>query len=435
MEKYKFLKFIAIAVALLTVAGCEKENEKVAEAVSWVELDRHLLALVVPSQATLTVSMTDVTWTSSNNAVASVNNGTVTAVADGVAIITATAKDGKKTATCTVMVTSALIPVTGVTLNPSAIALKITETDNLQPVISPNNATYKVLTWSSSNSDVVSVDKNGEIRAIALGAATITGSTIDGSNISVTCEVNVIPTLVADVTIDAALELKVTEKATIHVTVTPDDANNKTLAWASSNEAVATVNQNGEVTAVAEGVADITATTTDGSNITATCEVTVVTFQLITNGDFITDDLTTSFQFTDNAIVAFTAEGGGAGGVGRALMITNEAVRENDWDCQFFIKFSPAMRLGEVYEFSMDVKSDVACSYATQSHDKPQEYLFWYGVGDINSSTAWQTYKVTLTVIQDAWGGPTVGTGAIAFNLGNTATTYYIGNVSLKRIK
>ena len=434
MEKYKILKFFLMAVTLMLATGCEKDEDKVVKAETWVELDRHIVALVVSNQVTLTASITDVTWSSSNSAVASVDNGKVTAIADGNAIITATAKDGK-TASCRVIVSSTLVPVTGVTLSPSALQLKITEKVSLQPSVNPDNATFKVLTWYSSNSAVASIDQNGELTAVALGDATITGTTIDGSNISVICEVNVIPTLVTELKIEPTLELKVTQKATLNATVSPSDANVKTLSWSSSNDAVATVSSNGEVTAVAEGSASITATTTDGSNITATCAVTVVAFELITNGDFKTDDLTTSFQFTDNAIVAFTADGEGAGGIGRGLMITNEEIRANDWECQYFIKFSPAMKLGEVYEFSMDVKSDVACTYANQSHERPQEYLFWYGVGDINSTTSWQTYKVTVTVIQDAWGGPTVGTGAIAFNLGNTATTYYIDNVSLKRVK
>ena len=429
MEKYKILKFFIMAVALVIVAGCDKDDEKTTR--TEIELDRHLLALVVPNQATLTASVNDITWASSNNAIASVDNGKVTAVAEGTANITATTKDGKKTATCTVIVTLALVPVTDATLSPTTLDLKVAEKRTLAPVISPSNATFKVLTWSSSNSAVASVNSNGEVTAVALGTATVTGTTIDGSNKTVKCTVNVIPTQVESVTLDkTTLELIVTESASLKATVSPDNANIKTLSWSSSDDAVASVNQNGLVTAVAKGTATISATTTDGGNKTATCVVTVVSYELVTNGDLEGDDLTTSFQFTDNALWAFTVDGEGFGGIGRALKITNEAVLENDWNCQFWVKSFPAMKLGEVYEFRMDVKSDVACSYSTQSHRVPQDYLHWDCVGTISSTTEWKTYTRTVTVSANM-----VGTSAIAFNLGLTATTYYIDNVSFTRTK
>lgn len=429
MEKYKNLKFLVMAIALVIVAGCEKEdNNKIAD---WgLELDRHLLALVVPNQTSLTATVKDVTWSSSDNAVASVDNtGKVTAVAEGTANITATTKEGK-TATCTVIVSSTLVPVTGVTLSPTTLELKVAEKRTLQPVVSPDNATFKVLTWYSSNNAVASVAQTGEITAVATGTATITGTTIDGSNKTVTCTVNVTPTLVTGVTLDKTkLELMLTEKANLNATVSPSDANVKDITWSSSDETVASVTQTGEVAAVSAGTATITVTTVDGAR-TATCEVTVKPTVLVTNGDLEGDDLTTSFQFTDNALWAFTAAGEGFGGIGRALKITNEAVRENDWNCQFWVKFSPTMKLGEVYEFAMDVKSDVACSYSTQSHRVPTDYLYWACVGTISSTPEWKTYTYKATVDANM-----VGTGAIAFNLGLTATTYYIDNVSFNRIK
>ena len=433
MEKYIDLKFLVMAVVLLIAAGCDKEDVKIAE---WgVELDRHLLALVVPNQATLTATVKDVTWSSSNNAAASVdNNGKVTAVAEGTANITATTKEGK-TATCTVIVSSTLVPVTGVTLSPATLDLKIAEKRTLLPAVNPSNATFKVLTWSSSNSAVASVTQTGEVTAVAIGTATITGTTIDGSNKTVTCTVNVIPTSVTGVTLDKTkLDLALAAKATLVATVSPSDANIKDVTWSSSDGTVASVTQTGEVTAVAAGSATITVTTVDGAK-TATCEVTVKPIVLLTNGDLEGDDLTTSFQFTDNALHAFTAMGEGFGGIGRALKITNEEVLENDWNCQFWVKFSPTMKLGEVYVFKMDVKSDIACTYGNQSHSTPTNYLHWYAVGDINSTTVWAHYEATVTVLNNQWGGPTVGTGAIAFNLGKNATTYYIDNVSLTRIK
>ena len=429
MEKHKILKFFVMAVALILMAGCGKEDTKVAE--TWVELDRHLVALVIPDQVTLTATVNDVTWSSSNTSVATVDNGKVTAVGEGTAIITATAKENNRTATCTVMVTSKLVPVTGVTLSPATLELKVKGKSTLQPAISPDNATFKVLIWSSSNSAAVTVDQNGGLTAVALGTATITGTTIDGSNKTVTCVVNVTPTLVNSVTLDnSTLALKVANKVTLKATVSPSDATNKTLKWASSNDAVATVDQNGEVTAISEGNADITATTTDGSNITATCKVTVETFELVTNGDFKTDDLTTSFFFTSNAnpvIINDTEKG-------RVMKIESPTKLANDWNLQFWVIVEPRAKLDEQYVFTMDVRSEKDCSFSTQAHDVPMAYIYWNMVGTIASKTGWSTYTNTVTIDANRVGS--VGSvGAIAFNLGQIETTVYITNVSLKRIK
>lgn len=432
MEKYKILKFFVMAVALMIVTGCETETGVVAEA--WVELDQHLLALVIPNQATLTATVKDVTWSSSDNNVASVDqNGKVTAVAEGLAIITVSTKGSNKTATCTVIVTSKLVQVTAITLNPSTRELKVAEKVSLQPAISPGDATFKTLTWSSSNNSVVSVNQDGELTALTLGAATITGTTIDGSNLSVTCEVNVVPTLVTEVKLESTLELKVTEKATLKATVSPNDANVKTLTWSSSDEAVVSVNQEGEVTALVEGTATISATTTDGSNITANCEVTVVAFELVTNGDFKTDDLTTSFFFTSNANPEIIDDGE----KGRVMKIASETRLTNDWDLQFWVLLDPPAKKDEKYVFVMDVRSEKDCSFPTQAHYVPQDYTHWDIVGTISAKPEWSTYTRTVTITADHVGAaPAKGSmGSIAFNLGQIESTVYITNVSLKRIE
>ncbi|HOV71459.1 MAG TPA: endo-1,4-beta-xylanase, partial [Dysgonamonadaceae bacterium] len=68
-------------------------------------------------------------------------------------------------------------------------------------------------------------------------------------------------------------------------------------------------------------------------------------WDVIAKLDFETNDAS-HYTYNQNAIVSFTAQGEGANGKGRALKITNEQVRTNDWDCQFFVTFSPPMELG-----------------------------------------------------------------------------------------
>lgn len=172
--------------------------------------------------------------------------------------------------------TPTVIPVTGVQIGSSSLALEPGETANLMATVLPSNATDKSVSWSSSNTGVATVDNNGKVTAAAAGSAVITVTTTDGGK-TATCTVTVtnpaIP--VQSVSLDkTTLNLNVGENSTLVATVLPANADNKAVTWSSSNTAIATVDASGKVTAVAAGSAVITVTTTDGGK-TATCTVTV----------------------------------------------------------------------------------------------------------------------------------------------------------------
>lgn len=122
----------------------------------------------------------EVTWRSSNTAVATVDGGIVTGVKSGTATIYAKAatKTGY-TAEVSCIVTVSNVAVTGVSLDKSSGTLKVDETVTLIPTISPADATNKSVTWSSSNPSVASVT-NGLVTAISAGTSTITVRTADG---------------------------------------------------------------------------------------------------------------------------------------------------------------------------------------------------------------------------------------------------------------
>ena len=232
-----------------------------------------LVATVLPENAT----NKSVIWKSSNEAVAVVDeNGVVTAVGVGEAIITATTVDGSNlSATCKVTVVPTLAE--SITLDKTEISLEATETATLVATVLPELTTDKSVEWSSSNETVVIVDENGVVTAIALGEATITATTNDGSNLSASCKVIVNPTLATSITLDKTeVELEATQTATLVAKVLPDLATNKSETWSSSNESIATVDENGVVTAIAIGEATITATTNDGTNLSASCKITVI---------------------------------------------------------------------------------------------------------------------------------------------------------------
>ena len=233
----------------------------------------NLTATVLPSNAT----DKSVSWSSNNTGVATVdNNGKVTAVAAGSAVITVTTTDGGKTATCNVTVTNPAVPVQSVSLDKTELSLNVGENATLTATVMPANADNKAVTWSSNNTSVATVDNTGKVTAVAAGSAVITVTTTDGGK-TATCTVTVtnpdIP--VQSVSLNKTeLSLIIGENATLIATVLPENAVNKAVTWSSSNTAIATVDANGKVTAVAAGEAIITVTTTDGGK-TATCTVTV----------------------------------------------------------------------------------------------------------------------------------------------------------------
>jgi hypothetical protein len=91
---------------------------------------------------------------------------------------------------------SAVVPVTGISLNKTSLNLKIGETGAITAAVSPANATYKTVLWASGDSGVASVN-NGTVTAVNGGTTTITASTVDGIN--TTCTVTVKePTVLLD---------------------------------------------------------------------------------------------------------------------------------------------------------------------------------------------------------------------------------------------
>ena len=251
-------------------ATCEITVE--ATPVTSITLDQTSASLKVKETVTLTATVTPddatdktVTWTSSNPDISSVNDGVVTALKLGKATITA--KAGDKTAICEITVEAT--PVTSITLDKTSASLKVKETITLAATVTPDDATDKTVTWTSSNPDVASV-KDGVVTALKLGKATITAKAGDKT---ATCEIIVEATPVTSITLDkTSVSLKVKETITLAATVTPDDATDKTVTWTSSDNSVATV-KDGVVTAVKLGTATITAKAGDK---TATCTVKVI---------------------------------------------------------------------------------------------------------------------------------------------------------------
>lgn len=83
------------------------------------------------------------------------------------------------------------VPVTGVTLDQSAITLTAAgQTQQLRATVQPGNATNKSVTWQSNHPEYATVTQAGLVQAVANGTAVITVKTQDG-NKTAQCSVNV----------------------------------------------------------------------------------------------------------------------------------------------------------------------------------------------------------------------------------------------------
>ena len=317
--------------------------ENTTVSVTGISLDKTEVTITEGGTETLTATVspenaTDktVTWTSSDETVATVADGVVTAVAAGTATITATTVDGEYTAGCAVTVESAA-PVSNPTIivssananagetvdvtvslenNPGIALMRLyldydsnamtltnvadagvlgsqshsnnllskpyilywnngTATENFTATGAVVTLTFAIndsaasgdyavtISYDNNDDDILDVDfdavdfdvQNGTISVAAIENIAVTSVSIDKIETTIT----------------------VGETETLTATVSPENATNKTVTWTSSDETVATVSD-GVVTAVAEGKATITVTTVDGEH-TATCPVKVVNKQ------------------------------------------------------------------------------------------------------------------------------------------------------------
>ncbi len=243
-----------------------------------------LEVIITPTVATTST----ITWKSSDTSIAEVDqNGYVIGKKKGIAVITAESDNGIMAKT-TVSVTSSSVPIieiNQVTLSKNSTRIKVGESEILQVAISPNDATYKTLIWSSSNSSIVTVNENGKIEAIREGSATITVKSSNGKSdsVSVTVEKNSSPNVdVTSVSLSKNnITLEIGQSSTITASVNPSNATNKTITWKSSNTSIATVDASGKITAVSPGTATITATSNNGKSNLVTVTVTKSTLPVV----------------------------------------------------------------------------------------------------------------------------------------------------------
>lgn len=203
-------------------------------------------------------------WSSSNANIAKVEqNGKVTGVGNGTAVITA--KVGEISASCTVTVTT---DVSSIKLSQTKLSMKPGEKKKLTATALPAAASNKAVSWNTSNKKVATV-KNGAVTANKPGTAKITAQI---GSVKATCTVTVKKVKAKSVKLNKKkVTVKRRKSVKLKATMKPKNATD-TLSWKTSNKKVATV-KNGKVTGKSVGKAKITVRTSSGKK--AVCNVTV----------------------------------------------------------------------------------------------------------------------------------------------------------------
>ncbi len=233
-----------------------------------------LVATVAPDNATDQT----IEWTSSKEDIATVSSyGLVTGIKAGTAIITAKTTDGSNKSAYHNITVTAKIPVTRVTVSPTSATLNVGGTQRLTATVTPSNATYGSVVWTSSDPNIVRASGR-DITAMNPGTATITATSVDDPTKFGTCTVTVRSQTVTPVTgisvSPTSCSIKKGNTRTLTATVTPNNATDKNVIWVSSNPQIASVD-NGIVTGVSNGSAVITAVSVGDPSKTAICNVTV----------------------------------------------------------------------------------------------------------------------------------------------------------------
>lgn len=251
------------------------ESMNVGAAVTGISLNQDSLTLVFGETAQLEAAVApaeaeaEVTWSSSDPAVASVANGLVTAVGPGTAVITAEA--GGYTAACEVTVT---VPMTGISIKEST-TIHRGDSEQLAVIYYPENTTDgRNTVWTSSDASVASVDGNGLVTAVNPGTAVVTAAV---GAYSAQCLVTVDAPLETIVPDEPEINLIKNQTGVITYTLNPSDTtDSREVTFESSAPETVTVDAEGRITALEAGTAIITLTGANGVQAEVAVTVTEI---------------------------------------------------------------------------------------------------------------------------------------------------------------
>ena len=158
---------------------------------------------------------------------------------------------------------------------------------------------------------------------------------------------------------------------------------------------------------------------------------------LINNSDMEGDDVSSFFSKVDrgNPEPSVISDGVGVGG-SRGIMVAATAKVDNPWDSQFWFRFNEPVEPNAKYRVSFDYRADTDATVSTQAHAEPSDYIWWDMFGNLNFTSAWQTFTKEAEVTTDQ-SNENKKFLSVAFNLNELAdaNNYYFDNIKFEVYK
>ena len=269
-------ELVAVGYGTATITG-ESFNGKtrtVTITVKKIEAEQVSISSPIPSDQTvyigdsleLSASITpeniddpSIVWSSSDEEIAMVDqNGLVKTLAEGEVTIYAKAANGV-TGEMTFAVKEKYVE--SIELSEVSLNLLLQETHTLTAVVTPADATFPEITWSSSDPSVVKVSENGTVFAIGCGNAVVTATSTNG--VTASASISVTEIVAERIEIVGGTQFYLNEAAALTADIYPENTTIKDVVWTSSDPTIADIDENGNLKCLAPGVVTITATQKD----------------------------------------------------------------------------------------------------------------------------------------------------------------------------
>lgn len=238
------------------------------------------------TQAKVTVQPADasdksVTWTSSDERIATVVNGRVTGQKAGTCMVTCASKTNPEITASATVIVSQLVTRIEFTNQKDELSFRTGEKLQLQWEVLPDDATDTAVTFKSAHPKIATVDSNGLLTAISRGTATIYATAQDASKRQAAVRVTVIQPVTGVEMQNPLYYVQLGWSGNVRAIVQPRNANNQRVYWSSEDEDIATIRSNGTSTGHVQGNrrgrTTITACTEEG-DFTAQADVRVGNF-------------------------------------------------------------------------------------------------------------------------------------------------------------
>ena len=180
----------------------------------------------------------------------------------------------------TAFLSDAHIDVTGLEIPSKEIHLKVGETSAINAHVLPENATNQEIVYLCDESDVASIDNDGNIEALSPGDMLVKVFSDDNENlfdeVKIIVEKEIIQVSEIQIKNGTKLSLYEGDKTQLQVQVLPEDADDKLVQYTVDDDSIATISQDGYVEAIKEGTTKVHVTSTSNSSVTAAIEIEVL---------------------------------------------------------------------------------------------------------------------------------------------------------------